>query len=92
MLSLFVFIGEGLCIRIKDATEMMRFLRRLADDDLVSRLHDVLAGRALVAVLALDVLEHLPDPVPVLLAGTNFQLKVWEALLRVPSGGLCSSA
>jgi len=30
------------------------------------------------------------EPVPVLLAGTNFQLKVWEALLRVPSGGLCS--
>ena len=27
---------------------------------------------------------------PVLLSGTNFQLKVWEALLRVPSGGLCS--
>jgi AraC family transcriptional regulator of adaptative response/methylated-DNA-[protein]-cysteine methyltransferase len=30
------------------------------------------------------------DPLPVLLSGTNFQLKVWEALLRVPPGGLCS--
>ena len=31
------------------------------------------------------------DPLlPVLLSGTNFQLKVWEALLRVPAGGLCS--
>lgn len=29
-------------------------------------------------------------PLPILLSGTNFQLKVWEALLRVPSGGLCS--
>ncbi len=29
-------------------------------------------------------------PMPVLLAGTNFQLKVWEALLRIPPGGLCS--
>ena len=29
---------------------------------------------------------------PVLLSGTNFQLKVWEALLRVPTGGLCSYA
>ena len=29
-------------------------------------------------------------PLPVLLSGTNFQLKVWEALLRVPTGGLCS--
>lgn len=25
-----------------------------------------------------------------LLAGTNFQLKVWEALLRIPSGTVCS--
>ncbi len=32
------------------------------------------------------------EPLPVLLAGTNFQLKVWEALLKVPSGGLCSYA
>lgn len=30
------------------------------------------------------------EPLPILLSGTNFQLKVWEALLRVPSGGLCS--
>ncbi len=29
-------------------------------------------------------------PLPVLLAGTNFQLKVWEALLTIPSGQLCS--
>jgi AraC family transcriptional regulator of adaptative response/methylated-DNA-[protein]-cysteine methyltransferase len=27
-------------------------------------------------------------PLPVLLRGTNFQIKVWEALLRVPAGGL----
>ncbi len=31
-------------------------------------------------------------PLPILLSGTNFQLKVWEALLKVPSGGLCSYA
>jgi AraC family transcriptional regulator of adaptative response/methylated-DNA-[protein]-cysteine methyltransferase len=29
-------------------------------------------------------------PLPVLLSGTNFQLKVWEALLRIPPGSLCS--
>lgn len=32
------------------------------------------------------------EPLQVLLSGTNFQLKVWEALLRVPTGGLCSYA
>ena len=29
-------------------------------------------------------------PLPVLLRGTNFQIKVWEALLRIPSGQLVS--
>lgn len=29
-------------------------------------------------------------PLPVLLAGTNFQIKVWEALLRVPAGSVCT--
>jgi AraC family transcriptional regulator of adaptative response/methylated-DNA-[protein]-cysteine methyltransferase len=29
-------------------------------------------------------------PVTLLLAGTNFQLKVWEALLRVPMGNVCT--
>lgn len=32
-----------------------------------------------------------PDAaLPVLLAGTNFQIKVWEGLLRLPPGHLCS--
>lgn len=31
-----------------------------------------------------------PSPLPVLLRGTNFQIKVWEALLRIPAGRLVS--
>lgn len=31
-----------------------------------------------------------PKPLPVLLRGTNFQIKVWEALLRIPTGRLVS--
>jgi len=31
-----------------------------------------------------------PAPLPVLLKGTNFQLKVWEALLRIPPGSVTS--
>ena len=30
------------------------------------------------------------QPIKLLLLGTNFQLKVWEALIRIPSGYLCS--
>jgi AraC family transcriptional regulator of adaptative response/methylated-DNA-[protein]-cysteine methyltransferase len=29
-------------------------------------------------------------PLPVLLAGTNFQIRVWEALLRIPTGQVCT--
>jgi len=38
------------------------------EDDLLARLTEVLDGRPLAAVLALDVLEHLPEPTPTLLA------------------------
>jgi AraC family transcriptional regulator of adaptative response/methylated-DNA-[protein]-cysteine methyltransferase len=30
--------------------------------------------------------DHAPEPVRLFLNGTNFQIKVWEALLRIPSG------
>ena len=30
------------------------------------------------------------EPIKVLLRGTNFQLKVWEALLRIPEGAVTS--
>ena len=32
----------------------------------------------------------VPKPVHLLLRGTNFQIKVWEALLRIPAGALAS--
>lgn len=35
-------------------------------------------------------LEHAPTPIALFLTGTNFQLKVWEALLRIPPGSVCT--
>lgn len=35
-------------------------------------------------------LQSPNHPITLLLAGTNFQLKVWEALLRVPLGSVCT--
>jgi AraC family transcriptional regulator of adaptative response/methylated-DNA-[protein]-cysteine methyltransferase len=32
--------------------------------------------------------ERSGEPLPLLLRGTNFQLKVWEALLRIPEGNV----
>lgn len=34
--------------------------------------------------------EDAPSPLPLLLKGTNFQIKVWEALLSIPTGSLTS--
>ena len=34
--------------------------------------------------------QDAPSPLPVLMRGTNFQIKVWEALLRIPSGRIIS--
>lgn len=34
--------------------------------------------------------SHKAEPIKVLLRGTNFQLKVWEALLRIPEGTVVS--
>ena len=38
--------------------------------------------------LATDIFTHFnqPKPLSLLLRGTNFQIKVWEALLRIPAG------
>ncbi len=33
-------------------------------------------------------LEQAQAPLPLFLSGTNFQLKVWEALLRIPTGSV----
>jgi AraC family transcriptional regulator of adaptative response/methylated-DNA-[protein]-cysteine methyltransferase len=43
-----------------------------------------LAGRVFAATDAASA----PAPLPVMLTGTNFQLKVWEALLRIPAGAV----
>lgn len=34
--------------------------------------------------------EHIDSPVTLLLRGTNFQIKVWEALLKIPFGQMVS--
>jgi AraC family transcriptional regulator of adaptative response/methylated-DNA-[protein]-cysteine methyltransferase len=39
---------------------------------------------------AFELAERSSDPLPLLLRGTNFQIKVWEALLRIPFGQVVS--
>jgi len=59
-----------------------------AEDELLARLTEVLAGRRLAAVLALDVLEHLPEPTPTLLAVRRLvldQAEVAPLVVSIPN-------
>jgi AraC family transcriptional regulator of adaptative response/methylated-DNA-[protein]-cysteine methyltransferase len=47
-------------------------------------------GTAAIAARAFEIDTPSADPLPLLLRGTNFQIKVWEALLRIPFGRLVS--
>jgi AraC family transcriptional regulator of adaptative response/methylated-DNA-[protein]-cysteine methyltransferase len=59
-----------------------------ADWKEASLLEEPSASGALIAPIF--SLESAPTPIALFLAGTNFQLKVWEALLRIPSGSVCT--
>jgi AraC family transcriptional regulator, regulatory protein of adaptative response / methylated-DNA-[protein]-cysteine methyltransferase len=47
-------------------------------------------GTRAQAERAFEIGHDGAEPLPLLLKGTNFQLKVWEALLRIPFGSLVS--
>lgn len=51
-------------------------------------MEDIAATGALIGPIF--SLERNPTPIALFLTGTNFQLKVWEALLKIPAGGVCT--
>lgn len=51
---------------------------------------DASGTRPLVARIYDPALWRRSSPVPVLVKGTNFQIKVWEALLKIPVGTVVS--
>ncbi len=69
--------------------------------DAVEELHrhwpaaHLLEEPTVTAPMAARIFETLPtagDPIPLLLKGTNYQIRVWEALLRVPPGAVTTYA
>ena len=60
----------------------------LADWKNARLMEDAAATGALIAPIF--SLQRNPTPIALFLTGTNFQLKVWEALLRIPAGGICT--
>jgi len=89
--------GECLLAATERGIVNLAFVDDTGRDALLGELRQRWALAELVAdedtVRALAERAFLPAagaaaPVEIVLAGTNFQLKVWEALLRVPSGSV----
>jgi AraC family transcriptional regulator, regulatory protein of adaptative response / methylated-DNA-[protein]-cysteine methyltransferase len=79
----------------------LEFLLADGEDEALGRLRSVWENAELVHAprLTAPVVRRIFEPamqklapLSVLVKGTNFQLKVWEALLRVPSGGITTYA
>lgn len=62
----------------------------IADWPAAALVHDPAAGAALAGRIFRAGGENSPQPLPVYLSGTNFQIKVWRALLAIPPGALVS--
>ncbi|PLX94500.1 MAG: 6-O-methylguanine DNA methyltransferase [Desulfuromonas sp.] len=76
------FIEEGLA----DAA-----VRELKEDwPKATFVEDAAASRPAVEQIFGERSRNRTEPLPLLLRGTNFQLKVWQALLKIPEGALVS--
>ena len=80
---------RGICHLGFTQTGREAALANLLNDWKDARLmEDTAATGALIAPIF--SLQRNPAPIALFLTGTNFQLKVWEALLRIPPGGICT--
>ena len=72
------FIGEG-----EKAESVAELAKAWPEAELVE---DACATTPYVELMTAAIQGEPAGSIPVLLRGTNFQLKVWEALLRIPPG------
>ncbi len=82
--------GRGIChLHFVEAAERQAAVQRLRADWPRAAFHrdDGAAGRLARRMFAGDAPGK---PLRLLLRGTNFQIKVWEALLRIPAGRVLS--
>lgn len=87
------FVAQGARRAAREALAAAWSNARLREDEpgtraLVTRIFG--AGAAIPAPGPAASLAAAPAPLPLLLRGTNFQLKVWEALLAIPPGRVAS--
>lgn len=83
---------RGVCwlsyVRDGDRDAALKEMRRVWEN--ARPVEDRGATRATAARIYDPTLWRPGRPLPVLVKGTNFQIKVWEALLRIPFGGVAT--
>lgn len=79
------FLGFTTGSAADDAADLIR--ERWPRSELVE---DGRATASLARRIFQTTARHVAEPLPLLLSGTNFQVKVWEALLRIPPGRVFS--
>ena len=93
--------GDCLLGRTPRGVCALEFLQPESADEALARLRSLWQNAIIVHApqLTAPVAEHLfaphkqwQAPLAVLVKGTNFQIKVWEALLRVPAGAITTYA
>jgi AraC family transcriptional regulator of adaptative response/methylated-DNA-[protein]-cysteine methyltransferase len=81
---------RGICYLGFDGTSEGAAIDYLADFWQNARLVEDHAATAPLIEPIFQLGRHPATPMHVLLRGTNFQIQVWEALLRIPPGRVCS--
>lgn len=81
---------RGICFLhfYRNPEQVLQELRQAWPKAMLVNEHD--KQHAQVAVFLDNALDAQQTPIRLHLAGTPFQLKVWEALLRIPQGHLCT--
>lgn len=85
--------ARGICALHFVTKNRKQALARLREKWPQARLHHAPEKTApLVARIFYPAPKKSPTPLHLLVSGTNFQIKVWEALLKIPSGARVSYA
>jgi AraC family transcriptional regulator of adaptative response/methylated-DNA-[protein]-cysteine methyltransferase len=83
---------RGICrLEFIDKENLELILQRLKDAWPQAKIQQEQRKSAVTVQQIFAPLQHdLANPLTLLLRGTNFQLKVWQALLRIPAGAVTS--
>ena len=82
---------KGIChLEFTDSSQTAKLIRTTGTMALFGPPLEMNPRQNLYTSVCLARCQKQPEQISVLLKGTNFQIQVWQALLRIPYGQLCS--